>query len=88
MYGLNRRSKKAAAAEQSHKFWNTQPVPQDAASDYGPIETKTVDQVRKAPYKLPASFEWDDLDVSDEKSVRILSPRLVSCALRCTLHTF
>ena len=60
----------------SHKFWNKQPVPQmgqtydDAVN--GPIEEKTLEDVRKEPLLLPAAFEWVELDLNDEKEVEEL----------------
>eukprot|EP00475_Leptophrys_vorax_P023998 TRINITY_DN33042_c0_g2_i1.p1 TRINITY_DN33042_c0_g2~~TRINITY_DN33042_c0_g2_i1.p1 ORF type:complete len:460 (-),score=124.05 TRINITY_DN33042_c0_g2_i1:112-1491(-) len=56
-----------------HAFWDSQPVPKfdqaiAAADPQGPIDPeKTVDEIKKKPYKLPAQFEWSDCDVSDEK---------------------
>ncbi len=52
-----------------HEFWDGQPVPKmkEEIKDDGPIETKTVDEVRKTPYLLPDPFEWVDLDLSDDK---------------------
>lgn len=60
----------------SHKFWNKQPVPQmgqqfdDEVN--GPIEEKTLDDVRKQPLLLPSAFEWVELDLNDEKEVEEL----------------
>ncbi|CDF35171.1 unnamed protein product [Chondrus crispus] len=64
-------------AEKEYKFWKTQPVPQmgqddqlDLLGDHGQaIETKTVDQVSKKPYNLIDSFEWSDIDVTDDKQL-------------------
>lgn len=43
----------------AHEFWNTQPVPQEAhIKQEGPIETKTIDDVRKEPYPLASVLEW------------------------------
>lgn len=58
----------------SHKFWNTQPVPQSTdeqtqETDKGEIETKTVADVNKNPLPLPANFEWAECDVTDSKTV-------------------
>jgi len=56
----------------SHKFWNTQPVPQpedDANSKdvmvNGPIQTKTVDEVPPQPYPLPSAYTWCSCDMND-----------------------
>jgi glycylpeptide N-tetradecanoyltransferase len=67
MYGLNMR--KPTAPAKNHQFWNTQPVPQldENPSDCGPIEVKTLDEVRKDPLPLPGQFEWSDCDIADEK---------------------
>eukprot|EP00828_Plagiopyla_frontata_P019513 TRINITY_DN2494_c0_g1_i1.p1 TRINITY_DN2494_c0_g1~~TRINITY_DN2494_c0_g1_i1.p1 ORF type:complete len:471 (+),score=88.41 TRINITY_DN2494_c0_g1_i1:198-1610(+) len=53
-----------------HQFWDKEPVPQ--TEDYCPenagiIEKKTLDQVQKTPYTLLANFEWEDIDLSDDK---------------------
>ncbi|GBG24930.1 Glycylpeptide N-tetradecanoyltransferase [Hondaea fermentalgiana] len=64
-----------------HKFWSTQPVPQsssgggegadeDDETKVGPLEVKTVDEVRQTPYALPKGFEWCSLDVDDEEVVK------------------
>eukprot|EP00484_Ammonia_sp_Unknown_P000387 CAMPEP_0197023520 /NCGR_PEP_ID=MMETSP1384-20130603/4193_1 /TAXON_ID=29189 /ORGANISM="Ammonia sp." /LENGTH=516 /DNA_ID=CAMNT_0042451739 /DNA_START=50 /DNA_END=1600 /DNA_ORIENTATION=- len=56
-----------------HQFWNNQPVPQmdqefeDNVNE--PMEEKTLDDVRKQPYLLPAQFEWVELDLNDDKEV-------------------
>ncbi|EFA76559.1 glycylpeptide N-tetradecanoyltransferase [Heterostelium album PN500] len=52
----------------AHAFWDTQPVPKiDAQVEKsGPIEVKTLDDVRKEPLTLPALFEWVVLDVNDQ----------------------
>jgi len=60
----------------AHKFWNKQPVPQmDQKFDEevnGPIEEKTLDDVRKQPLLLPQAFEWVELDLNDDKEVEEL----------------
>lgn len=57
----------------SHKFWNKQPVPQmneKYEEDInGPIEVKTLADVRKQPLLLPKQFEWVELDLNEEKQV-------------------
>ncbi|CAM9208534.1 unnamed protein product [Chrysoparadoxa australica] len=53
---------------EEHKFWDTQPVPKLGSSEetgHGPIEEKTVADVRQEPYNMPAGFEWCDVDVLD-----------------------
>ncbi len=56
-----------------HRFWDEQPVPKvtDAIKlnddDYDKaIETKTVDQIQETPYKLPANYNWCNLDLNDD----------------------
>lgn len=36
-----------------------------------PIEIKTLDDVRKEPYQLPAGFFWDTLDINHAGTVSI-----------------
>ena len=36
----------------------------------GPLETKTIEEIRKEPYDLPEGFVWSDLDVEDPEDVR------------------
>ena len=38
-------------------------------TEHGPIERKTVADISTSPYPLPASFEWDSLDMTDAKCV-------------------
>ncbi|KAK8801663.1 hypothetical protein WA588_005949 [Blastocystis sp. NMH] len=59
------------AEPQQHKFWNTQPVPQDnGEGQEGPIDAiKTPDEIRAEPYRLPPGFQWVDIDVNDEKDI-------------------
>lgn len=67
----------ASQKEKEYKFWRTQPVPQmDEADqlatlgDHGePIETKTVDDIPKEPYSLIDSFEWAEVDVTDDSQL-------------------
>lgn len=52
---------------EEYKFWKTQPVAKFGESEEaqeGPIEHKTVDQVRQEPYPLHESFEWATLDLN------------------------
>jgi glycylpeptide N-tetradecanoyltransferase len=60
-------------AGKQHAFWSTQPVPQlneqglDAMDGGGePIETKAVADVRTSPLALIPTFEWSDVDVTDD----------------------
>jgi len=55
-----------------HKFWDKMPMPsfKEAAPEKvesGPLENKTLDDVRKQPLKLPKGFEWYEVDLNDEK---------------------
>lgn len=60
-----------------HKFWNTQPVPQTGIEDelepignHGePFEVKTIDEVQKRPYSLIDSFQWSQVDVTNESQL-------------------
>eukprot|EP00400_MALV-I_sp_L67-5_P001116 gene1116-1085_t len=54
-----------------HKFWGSQPVPQDfeslAIEESGPIDAnEDVKLVKQDPTKLPAGFEWEVLDLESE----------------------
>ncbi|KAL8448076.1 hypothetical protein Emed_004075 [Eimeria media] len=66
-------------ANSTHLFWDTQPVVKASElksitpADEGPIDaTKTIDDVRKEPYKLPSGFLWTECDVSDPAVVEEL----------------
>jgi len=59
-----------------HKFWRTQPVPQTGneierlnPNEFGPLETKNVDDIKKEPFDLPPGFVWSQLDVSDHQQL-------------------
>ncbi|CAN8076906.1 unnamed protein product, partial [Agarophyton chilense] len=65
----------AGSAPREHRFWSTQPVPQlhqhesqqrAMQSGGGPIETRQVADIPKQPYALLDSFEWCDIDVTDD----------------------
>lgn len=43
--------------------------PDSVPTEHGPIERKTVADISTSPYPLPASFEWDSLDMTDAKCV-------------------
>jgi glycylpeptide N-tetradecanoyltransferase len=55
--------------ENNHKFWSTQPVNKNSVMNNdlnnAPIEVKTINDVQKEPYNLPANFAWDSLDIND-----------------------
>lgn len=75
--------------EKEFKFWKTQPVPQmgttddlDSLGEHGEaIEEKTVEHVPKKPYPLLDSFEWSEVDVTDdsqlEEAYRLLNENYV-----------
>mmetsp|Transcript_2473 Transcript_2473/g.3351 ORF Transcript_2473/g.3351 Transcript_2473/m.3351 type:complete len:457 (+) Transcript_2473:110-1480(+) len=68
---------KANQEKKEHKFWKTQPVKQQETADdkgavketesgsLGPLEEKTLDQVRKEPYPLPRGFHWVSVNIGD-----------------------
>lgn len=60
------------SGDDSHKFWDKQPVPKlaESSTDNEPIEIKTVDDVRKKPYKLPTGYSWSVVDVNKPEQVR------------------
>lgn len=51
-----------------HKFWSSQPVPQrpNENCESGPIEVKTVADVRSNPLSLISTFEWSDVDLAND----------------------
>jgi glycylpeptide N-tetradecanoyltransferase len=60
-------------------FWKTQPVPKSSeiiegkiSEVHGQIETKTIDQIRKDPYKLPEGYYWDVIDMDNEQHLEEL----------------
>ena len=61
--------------KQSHKFWDTQPVPRlstlitkEEQIEQGPLDPiKTVNEVRQAAYNLPEALEWVSVDVFDDE---------------------
>lgn len=59
---------------EQYKFWKTQPVltPDTPVDDEGPIENKTIDEVRKVPQNLPEGFEWTIIDVNDQPQLEEL----------------
>eukprot|EP00803_Ostreobium_quekettii_P006619 evm.model.scf_166.19 EVM.evm.TU.scf_166.19 scf_166:125279-130745(+) len=63
--------------KRNYTFWGSQPVaqfdddPGSTPTEDGSIEgEKTVDEVQKEPYKLPAGYEWCTCDFSDDKVVQ------------------
>uniref|UniRef100_A0A7S0VEK5 Glycylpeptide N-tetradecanoyltransferase n=1 Tax=Polytomella parva TaxID=51329 RepID=A0A7S0VEK5_9CHLO len=76
---MSENNKKVAAykdkIKEKYDFWETQPVVQfteelNADVPAGPIEVKTVDEIRTTPLNLPASFEWCSVDFNDEAQVQ------------------
>ena len=67
----------AQLGRNTHKFWGSQPVPQNASEltgdDYssaGPIDTnEDVKLVKKDPYPLPAGFEWAALEIDNDEGL-------------------
>ncbi|KAF2074237.1 hypothetical protein CYY_004447 [Polysphondylium violaceum] len=66
--------KKASKETPTHAFWDTQPVPKiaDEVEQSGPIEFKTLDDVRKDPLGLPGLFEWVEIDVNSQTELQDL----------------
>ena len=60
-------AKKQAAADRPHAFWDTQPVPSitDEVVTHGPVEEKTLADVREEGLPLPSAFEWCSVDIAD-----------------------
>lgn len=59
----------------NHTFWDTQPVPKfddsEGAFKSGPIDPpKTVADIKKEPYALPAAYEWLTCDVHDDSELQ------------------
>ena len=86
-----RRRPPADDSSKPHGFWDKQPVPKlaEKPGEGAAIETKSVDDVKKKPYKLPGGFEWCEVDPSKDDKVR--QPRRVCSrpgsvrAARCLL---
>ena len=38
----------------------------------GPIDNRAVEDIRKDPYGLPASFQWSDLNIDNAEEVKEL----------------
>jgi glycylpeptide N-tetradecanoyltransferase len=73
-FGL-RSNKPAKAEKNTHTFWDTQPVPKkdgniDDGSNQAIDPVKTIDEIKKEPYPLPASFEWTDTDIDDDNILK------------------
>ncbi|KNC49571.1 glycylpeptide N-tetradecanoyltransferase [Thecamonas trahens ATCC 50062] len=53
-------------ADDSHKFWDTQPVPklsEDTPDDVNEPIVPEYEEIRQEPYKLPPGFEWSIIDI-------------------------
>ena len=56
----------------SHTFWKTQPVVETTIipeSEFGPIETPTIDQIKTDSYGLPSGFEFHTLDLDNDEEL-------------------
>eukprot|EP00753_Platysulcus_tardus_P012126 PLAT3339.65.p2 GENE.PLAT3339.65~~PLAT3339.65.p2 ORF type:complete len:511 (+),score=229.54 PLAT3339.65:32-1564(+) len=66
-------AKKSGDEPETHVFWDAQPVPKldEDLSDVepGPIEEKTLADIRTEPYPLPGGFVWCALDMTSEEDV-------------------
>ncbi|KAN0037164.1 hypothetical protein ACTFIV_002500 [Dictyostelium citrinum] len=69
---LFKASSLAAKKPKGHEFWDTQPVPKidDKIIESGPIENKTIEDVRKDPLTLPPAFEWIELDCNKPEELK------------------
>ncbi|GAB9464450.1 Glycylpeptide n-tetradecanoyltransferase 2 [Globisporangium polare] len=59
--------------QRDYKFWKTQPVPKidEFPQEHGAIDApKTVADVRKEPYAMPAGFVWCEVDFTKEDEVK------------------
>jgi glycylpeptide N-tetradecanoyltransferase len=65
------RAIKQKPQDDSHKFWDTQPVPKlsDSLSEFGPFEVKKVEEIQKEPYPLPKGYEWYEADVNSNEDM-------------------
>lgn len=68
--GSNRRK---GQIKDQYKFWEKQPVAQfnkEIDTKFGPIDKDCkVEDERKEPYQLPSGFEWQDVDVTDQRQL-------------------
>jgi len=69
-----KKDKEKDEENKSHLFWDNQPVPKlsETIADEGTAidKEKTIAEVRQIPYALPEGFEWSDIEVNDEKSIK------------------
>ena len=70
---LETKQRKKGEIKSSYKFWETQPVAQfnkDIGVEFGPVEKDCkVENERKEPYALPAGFEWQDVNVTEQRDL-------------------
>lgn len=63
------RKNKSEKTKENYKFWDTQPVPKlksDDSDEIGPLdENNDIDKERKEPFKLPNTFSWYDIDITN-----------------------
>ena len=62
---------------EKHAFWDTQPVPKNMSATImedkeGEFEHIQAKDIPKEAYTLPAGFEWDTLDINDDKQAKEL----------------
>lgn len=73
---INRSAKVPADAKHKpYKFWSTQPVPKldELVQVNEAVEkNKQIADIHPVPYSLPDGFQWDNIDLEDEKSLNEL----------------
>ena len=54
----------------------------------GPIDTRALEDIRKDPYSLPASFQWSDLNLDNDEEVGVYYMRSACHGTHttCALH--
>ncbi|GAB9464448.1 Glycylpeptide n-tetradecanoyltransferase 2 [Globisporangium polare] len=65
--------KQLGTDEKDFKFWKTQPVPKidEFPQEHGAIDApKTVADVRKEPYAMPAGFAWSEIDLAQPEQAQ------------------
>lgn len=56
------------APQTMHEFWSTQPVPKDAKEKHeGPLEKRTLEDVRQEPYPIASVLEWWVPDIANDE---------------------
>lgn len=72
LFTMEQDSEEKKKEMQDYKFWKTQPVPSfdEKVDREGPIDSsKTPDDIPDTPLPLISSFEWCNVDVTDDKSL-------------------